>query len=405
MFSFSIVINTLNRAHSLLRTLESLRWLRYAGKFEVIVVNGPSIDETENVIESWRSEIRPARCPEANLSMSRNIGIGLARGEIVAFIDDDAIPEPEWLEQLSDGYGYRVAGVGGAVYDDTGHTFQYLYSTANRLGRSKWNNATSREDLCVPRSFEFPYLQGTNASFRREALLQIGGFDEEFEYYLDETDVCCRLIDQGFIVRQVANAFVHHKFAPSAIRDNRKILLDRYPIIKNKIYFSRKHATSFLREEDILLDNKNFSNALLEDVKAHIAAKRVPESELARFEEQNVRAWDVGTRRGAEGSPRLPTVERLRQTHGDFKLFPTHKIRDKRAYVVIDRDNQPLEKLQRLASTGRSIFLITKSSHGKRVDFVKGVWVHSIASDMDSWEFAAAQEVDRIGRRRPVSIL
>ena len=67
---------------------------------EVIVVNGPSTDNSEAVIASWGSRIRAARCDVANISVSRNIGICMAQGDIVAFIDDDAVPEPEWLAQL-----------------------------------------------------------------------------------------------------------------------------------------------------------------------------------------------------------------------------------------------------------------------------------------------------------------
>ena len=92
----SIVVNTLNREKLLKNTLDSFQYLDYPN-FEVIVVNGPSTDSTEELLQSRSDKIKAARCPEANLSMSRNIGIAVASGEFVAFIDDDAIPEPEWL--------------------------------------------------------------------------------------------------------------------------------------------------------------------------------------------------------------------------------------------------------------------------------------------------------------------
>ena len=69
----SVVINTLNRERSLRDTLESFRWQTYSGQFEVIVVNGPSTDGSQALIESWLPKIRIGRCPAANLSMSRNI--------------------------------------------------------------------------------------------------------------------------------------------------------------------------------------------------------------------------------------------------------------------------------------------------------------------------------------------
>ena len=51
--SFSIVINTLNRGAELQKTLDSLRWLKYSGQFEVVVVNGPSTDHSDDVIAAW----------------------------------------------------------------------------------------------------------------------------------------------------------------------------------------------------------------------------------------------------------------------------------------------------------------------------------------------------------------
>jgi glucosyl-dolichyl phosphate glucuronosyltransferase len=50
------------------------------------------------------------------LSGARNTGLGRASGEVVAFLDDDAVPAPDWLERLAGGYGPpEVVGVGGAV--------------------------------------------------------------------------------------------------------------------------------------------------------------------------------------------------------------------------------------------------------------------------------------------------
>src|SRR5215472_126095 len=85
----SIIINTYNRAASLDTALHSLRRLNYPW-FEVVVVNGPSTDHTLEVLEAHRSHIRVGTCSDRNLSISRNVGIEMARGDLVAFIDDDA---------------------------------------------------------------------------------------------------------------------------------------------------------------------------------------------------------------------------------------------------------------------------------------------------------------------------
>ncbi|MEZ5417967.1 MAG: glycosyltransferase family 2 protein [Vicinamibacterales bacterium] len=94
--SASIVVNTFNRARALERLLPSLERLDTA--CEVVVVNGPSTDDTEEVLARFAGRIKVARCPEPNLSRSRNIGIAAAAGDVVVFIDDDALPaDTAWL--------------------------------------------------------------------------------------------------------------------------------------------------------------------------------------------------------------------------------------------------------------------------------------------------------------------
>src|SRR6476620_3221437 len=111
----SVVINTYNRGSSLRRTLDSFQYLNHDA-FEVIVVNGPSTDETDAILEEYRGRIKIGRCPEVNIWKSRNAGIALTSGEIVAFIDDDAVPEPDWLDDLIAEYDDPIVGaVGGKV--------------------------------------------------------------------------------------------------------------------------------------------------------------------------------------------------------------------------------------------------------------------------------------------------
>src|SRR5919204_2715745 len=92
----SVIVNTYNRAASLHQTLQALPRQNYSN-FEVIVVNGPSTDNTKDVLSAHGSDIRVGACIQRNLSISRNVGIEMARGDFVAFIDDDAVPDENWL--------------------------------------------------------------------------------------------------------------------------------------------------------------------------------------------------------------------------------------------------------------------------------------------------------------------
>src|SRR5438552_3238632 len=281
--AFSIVINTDNRACSLAKTLESMRHLDYPD-FEVCVVCGPTPDPTSEVLEPWRGKIKLAQCSVRNLAVSRNIGIAISAGEIVAFIDDDAVPEPEWLGDLAAAYrAPDVDAAGGFVHDHSGVSLQWRYGTSNRLGESKLDWDRAAPELNAPGTHSFPTLLGTNCSFRRQTLLELGGFDEEYEYYLEETDLCCRLVDRGGKIAQVAGAYVHHQLRPGGERTQRRSLRHWYPTIKNKLYFSlvnggtRHDMATILRAADWFV---RFHHGVLE---RDIAQGELGEADHAKF--------------------------------------------------------------------------------------------------------------------------
>lgn len=387
----SIVINTLNREKLLRNTLESFQYLDYSN-FEVIVVNGPSTDRTAELLAAWSDRIKVTNCPEANLSMSRNIGIAAAAGDFVAFIDDDAIPEAEWLTQAIEGFDRdEVAATGGKVFDATGYEYQYQYANANRLGNGKWLLTEASPQYCFPRSFEFPYLQGTNTVFRRQSLMEIGGFDEEYVYYLDETEVCLRLIDSGYLIRQLPNAYVHHKYAPSYIRD-KGVAKNRYPVLKSKIYFSNCHAKDYLSQDQIDADNHEFIQNQRRDVLSCVSTGKLSKQDYETFEIHVDEAWRVGIE--ASQQPKKTITPQLLQTYeavrSTFKRFETIVPETQQTTIVLlCEDYPPLllggiarftqDKATALARLGHKVHVIARS-HGTHntVDLEDGVWVHRV---------------------------
>jgi glycosyltransferase involved in cell wall biosynthesis len=236
--SASIVIVTVNRADSLDRTLQSLRQLRY-DNFEAIVVDGPSVDRTQEVIRKHADFIRPFVNTVRNISAARNTGIAHAKGDIVVFIDDDAIPEPDWLDLIMAPYADPdVVSVGGFIRDPTGYGFQCKYTLVDRYGDARvYENASdfTLSDECL---FS---LTGTNFSTRRQHLLSIGGFDEEYVAFLDETDVNIRMVDRGWTAVVVPQAEIHHKFEPGYTRQKSPTPRTMYPQLRSKAYFCVVH--------------------------------------------------------------------------------------------------------------------------------------------------------------------
>ncbi|MEO1277314.1 MAG: glycosyltransferase family 2 protein, partial [Pseudomonadota bacterium] len=248
--SFSVVVNTYNRGAHLEHTLRGLTALDYPS-FEIVVVNGPSTDDTAERLEAWRNRVKLADCPEPNLSMSRNAGIAAAAGDIVAFIDDDAVPHPAWLTALARTYADpRTGGAGGFTIDHKGARWQVCKTVCDRFGNAHHvSRFFDTGPLNRPGSPLYPSLLGTNSSFRRSALLEIGGFDHAFAYLLDETDVCLRLVDAGHRIVYVPEALVFHQFAASHIRDPSRLPRTLYPSARSKAYFVERHGQAALPEE------------------------------------------------------------------------------------------------------------------------------------------------------------
>lgn len=424
---FSIVINTDARRDGLDNTLRSLRYLDYRS-FEVCVVYGPTPDGTKELLESYRGEVKVRHCPERNLSMSRNIGIAMAAGEYVAFIDDDAFPEAEWLRDLERGYDdAKVAGSGGRVYDHTGWRFQYGYSTADRLGNSQWDHVAPAQEFNFPLSERFPYLQGTNASFRRSALLAIGGFDEEFEYYLDETDLCCRLVDAGYVIRQLPDGFVHHKFLPSGVRNQYRVVRNRFPVIKNKIYFSIVNNHGHHGMNEVIADANRFISHHAEDVAMHARAGRLSGEEATQFWRDVDRAWEHGLASGLRGQRSFLNAAKTLALESPFVEFP-RPLPDsgRKVFCFLSKEYPPgrtggigtytESAAGELARLGHHVHVLSEGDN--TIDFENGVWVHRLKVKKIEpkpaiqlpvpdhiWNYAGTmrEELYRIDRRRAIT--
>ena len=119
----TITIQTYNNARVLEQALESLAELRCPDDvdYEILVVDNNSSDETAAVIEQYRTLLEPRFRsvfePRQGLSYARNRAIAEARGEIVAFLDDDALVDPDWLAGHVEAYreDEEAVAVGGRV--------------------------------------------------------------------------------------------------------------------------------------------------------------------------------------------------------------------------------------------------------------------------------------------------
>jgi glycogen(starch) synthase len=386
---FSIIINTYNRANVLEKTLASLAQLRWH-RFEIIVISGPSEDGTLALLEKWQDRIKHAVCPYANLSISRNQGLALASGDWLVFIDDDAMPEPDWLCRLA-AYAHnpQIGAMGGFVIDHTGRDYQAQYLVSDQFGvtqnHQQWLGTLLAHEK-NPRYY--PSLMGVNTCFRREALQMIGGFDQAYAYYLEETDIVLRLIKAGWLVKTVPDALVHHKFANSHIR-HEKIVTSLYHILRSRAYFASRHGLHTQGLAAMARQTYAWFEELRDHQHANQATKTGIKPETLQAELQTGLHDGLSLAQSAADIPRLP------QNCPDAKPFVAQRVATQRLRLCLVTANYPPQAMggvarvmqtlaQALVQQGHEVTIMTQADdhynadNKETVDWEAGVWVHRL---------------------------
>ncbi len=193
----SIIVPTLNRMSSLRETLVALTTQTYAAR-EVIVVDDGSTDGTEMMVRQF-SDVKYLRQENRGPAAARNRGSREARGEIIAFTDDDCVPPLNWLEQIVRGFDdCPVAGIGGpcrapseilanniyAQYEwkyERGMLPSRRYIEWLTRGQLTWD-ANWRGQGDYVGGMDCPSGRSNNISYRRSVFQALDGFDESFPF-------------------------------------------------------------------------------------------------------------------------------------------------------------------------------------------------------------------------------
>jgi glycosyltransferase involved in cell wall biosynthesis len=192
----SLIIGTRDRSQQLARFLESVRRLKFERRWEFIIVDNGSVDKTAALVRDF---IAAASIPVAyvfeprpGLGNAHNAGLKIARGEILAFTDDDCYPAPDFLCRIWSGFedvtlGYITGRI--MLHDSTDYPITINESTTS---------------LTIPaRSFIQPGdVQGANMAFRASVLRDIDGFDPLFGpgslFNSEDLDVAARASALGW---------------------------------------------------------------------------------------------------------------------------------------------------------------------------------------------------------------
>ncbi len=375
----SVVINTLNRDRWLERCLLSLRRQTY-DNFEIVVVNVPSTDGTEEVLSRFAGQVIAGRVGAAVLGQSRNEGIRLSHGELVAFIDDDAVAADDWIERLVQPFrAPSVGAAGGSVLRMHARDVEFKNGIIDREGTVKWHESLPG----LHSDWEEGYLNtmaGGCSMLRRSALMQIGGFDERIEYYHDEADIAIRCQAAGWRVEHCPEAVIYHEAAPSNVRRRRHVI-DWHVVVKNTLYVALRNYNGPGKARLALQSARNILRQRFKDVRWARTSGHLPMGEYLESLFRISTGLITGLGRGFFGRPVLMEVKepdseaflRYRTTRPKFSVcLLSHELPATCAGGI---PTYTLSLARGLRALGAGVHIIT-ASRGVRPGKRDGIWYH-----------------------------
>lgn len=222
----SVIICTLGRPRQLQNALDALLALDYPDVEIIVVDNGPQDPSTADLIHTHyadRPNLRYETESLRGLSAARNRGIGVARGEVIAFTDDDIVVDRHWLSALVDGFdpaGTIACVTGLTLASELESPAQYLFETYGAFNKGYEPMLFSR-DRNPANTILYPYSAGVfggggNSAFRVTCFPEVLRFDRRLgpgsmAFGAEDLDVFLRTILGGKSIRYAPDAIAWHE--------------------------------------------------------------------------------------------------------------------------------------------------------------------------------------------------
>ena len=216
MIDFSVIVCTHNRAAILTDCVDSLLTQTIdKSRFEIIIVDNNSTDNTEEIAKDFaknNSNIKYLQEKTVGYSAPRNCGWKNALGNIVAYIDDDEIAAPDWLESIEKAFQIEekpdiIGGIYLIKYDKIPP--DWFIESMGGTNKNRQKGILNQRKDC--------YLAGGNIAFKKEVLEKLNGFSNDFNMkngFLmmgEDTDICQRAKNAGFKLFYDPNIKIYHR--------------------------------------------------------------------------------------------------------------------------------------------------------------------------------------------------
>jgi len=183
----SVVIPSYNSAHTISKCLDSLQKQSFNGDLEIIVADS-SEDSTAEMVAARYPDVQLVRLnKKTDPGTARNIGIGLAKGELIACLDADCVAAPDWLARMADAHQASHDVVGGIVRNSP--------NSDNVVGRAGYM-AEFRDFLPRKNRQNVSHIPTCNISYKKRIFTEYGLFDGKY-YPQEDLLFNYRLCQQG----------------------------------------------------------------------------------------------------------------------------------------------------------------------------------------------------------------
>ena len=236
---FSVIIPTYNRPERLTNCLSAIADMDYeSDRFEVVVVDDGSKISLNNVVSPFsdKLQIQLLRQENAGPAAARNKGASIARGEFLAFTDDDCCPCYDWLKILAQKIvdrpnylvgGYTVNALKNNLYASASQAIiDYVYSQYNK------------------NSEQATFFTSSNLALSKIFFHKVGGFDSAFAIASEDRDFCARWLASDYKMIYVPSAKVYHHHNLTL----QGFWRQHFNYGRGAFYFHRRHKQPSLKE-------------------------------------------------------------------------------------------------------------------------------------------------------------